>query len=88
MDLNSKTISKEEKLVTPRKWFHMVTFDNNGYSTTLALGGENVDGNELMSIEEWNPKTNTWSEVEDQLEEKRSSFGLVAVPKSLICSSL
>ena len=63
----------------------MITFDNNGDSTTLALGGYDYDGNRLKSIEKWNPETETWSEVEDQLEEKRDGFGLVAVPKNLVC---
>ena len=62
----------------------MITIDNNGDSTTLALGGD--DGfNQLKSVEKWNPETETWSEVEDQLEEKRRGFGLVAAPKNLVC---
>ena len=67
----------------------MITFDNNGDSTTLALGGLGGTGrrrtNWLKSIEKWNPETETWSEVEEQLEEGRYDFGLVAVPKSLVC---
>ena len=63
----------------------MITINNNGDSTTLALGGYNDDGNQLKSIEKWNPETETWSEVEDQLEEKRRAFGLVAAPKNLVC---
>ena len=84
LDLTSRTISKGENLVTPRKWFHMVTIDNNSDFTTLALGGYD-GGNVLKSIEKWNPETKTWSEVKDQLEEKKASFGLVAVPKGLVC---
>ena len=87
LDLTSRTISKGGNLVTPRKYFHMITFDNNGDSTTLALGGEDDDYNVLKSVERWNPETATWSEVEDQLEEKRYYFGLVAAPKNLICLS-
>ena len=64
----------------------MITIDNNGDFTTLALGGWD-DNNWLKSIEKWNPETETWSEVEDQLEEKRWVFGLVAVPKNLVCLS-
>ena len=85
LDLTSRTISKGGNLVTPRSSFHMITFDNNGDSTTLALGGADDDDNQLKSIEKWNPETETWSEVEEQLEEKRNSFGLVAVPKNLVC---
>ena len=65
----------------------MITIDNNGDSTTLALGGRDDDNNQLKSIEKWNPDTETWSEVEDQLEEKRYYFGMVAVPNSLVCTS-
>ena len=65
----------------------MITIDNNGNSTTLALGGYDDDDNRLKIIEKWNPETETWSEVEEQLEEKRSHFGLVAAPKSLVCTS-
>ena len=87
LDLTSRTISKGGNLVTPRRNFHMITIDNNGDSTTLALGGYDDDDNRLKSIEKWNPETETWSEVEEQLEEKRSSFGLVALPKSRVCPS-
>ena len=80
LDLTCRTISKGGNLVTPRYWFHMITFDNNGDSTTLALGGW-----VLKSIEKWNPETETWSEVEDQHEEKKGGFGLVAAPKNLVC---
>ena len=87
LDLTSRTISKGGNLVTPRRRFHMITFDNNGDSTTLALGGRDAYYNELKSIEKWNPETETWSEVEEQLEEKRRSFGLVAAPRSFVCTS-
>ena len=61
----------------------MITIDNNGDSTTLALGGYD-GGNHLKSVEKWNPETETWSKEEAQLEEKRNAFGLVAVPKNLV----
>ena len=51
----------------------------------LALGGWDDDDNLLKSIEKWSPETETWSEGENQLEEKRSWFGAVAAPKSIVC---
>ena len=63
----------------------MITIVNNGDSTTLALGGADGPGNWLKSIEKWNLETETWSEVEDQLEEKRLYFGMVAASKNLVC---
>ena len=41
----------------------------------------------MKSVEKWNPETETWSEVEEQLEERKSAFGLVAAPKNLVCLS-
>ena len=86
LDLKTQKIRKGGNLVTARNSFHMITFDNNGDSTTLALGGKDDDRNALKSIEKWNPETETWSEVEEQLDEKRNSFGLVAAPKNIICT--
>ena len=63
----------------------MITIDNKGDSRSLALGGNDDYYNAFKSIEKWNPETKTWSEVKDQLEEKKASFGLVAVPKGLVC---
>ena len=83
LDLTSRTTSKGGNLVTPRSGFHMIAIDNNGDSTTLALGGYD-GGNHLKSVEKWNPETETWSKEEAQLEEKRNAFGLVAVPKNLV----
>ena len=65
----------------------MITFDNNGDSTTLAVGGRGVGDSYLKTIEKWNPETETWSEEEDQLGEKKGFFGMVAAPKSQVCPS-
>ena len=73
-------------MATPRRWFHIITFHNNGVFTTLAVGG--VDGgNYLTTVEEWEPESESWSTVETRLKEKRSVFGLVAVNKNLVCPS-
>ena len=87
LDLSSRTLSEGGKMATPREFFHMITFNNNGDFTTLALGGSDDDGNELNTVEEWNPETESWSTVETRLKEKRENFGLVAAPKNLLCPS-
>ena len=74
-------------MATPRRWFHIVTFYINGDFTTLALGGWDADGNDLNTVEEWNPETESWSTMETQLKEKRERFGAVDAPKILICPS-
>ena len=50
----------------------------------MAIRAPDGANNVLKSIEKWNQETETWSEVEDLLEEKRAAFGLVAAPKSLV----
>ena len=87
LDLETRGISKGGNLVTARCFFHIITFDNNGDSTTLAVGGRGVGDSYLKTIEKWNPKTETWSEEKDQLGEKRGFFGMVAAPKSQVCPS-
>ena len=74
-------------MATPRVWFHIVTFNNNGDFKTLALGGQEAIPDALDTVEEWKPETETWSTVETRLKEKRSEFGAVAALKSLICPS-
>ena len=86
LDLSSRTIRNGGKMATPRSRFHIITFNNNGDFTTLALGGRD-DDNDLKTVEEWNPVTESWSTVETQLKEKRTIFGAVAAPKRLICPS-
>ena len=92
LDLTSRTISEEGKMSTPRFWFHIITISYNGDFTTLALAGcvddfRDDDRKSLNTVEEWKPETEGWSTMETQLKVKRGSFGLVAVPRSLICPS-
>ena len=87
IDLNTRTITEVGKMATPRQYFHIITFYINGDFTTLALGGDDGVGNELNTVEEWNPKTESWSTMETRLEERKTAFGLVVAPKRLICPS-
>ena len=87
LDLTTRAISKGGKMATPRRYFHIITFKNNGNFTTLALGGDDDDFDELDTVEEWNRKTESWSTKETCLKVRRVGFGLVAAPKSLICPS-
>ena len=70
---------------TPRRLFHIITFNNNGHFRTLAMGGVDDDNNVLNTVEEWEPEIESWSTVETRLKEKRESFGAVAVNKNLVC---
>ena len=86
LDLSTRRISQGGKMATPRYRFHIISFNNNGVFTTLAVGG--IDGfNRLNTVEEWEPESESWSTVETRLKEKKSQFGLVAVNKNLVCPS-
>ena len=85
----------------PREYFHIVSFNNNGYLKLLGLGGEEdfideedavcknagVCKDRMSSVEQWDPDTETWSLLEIELKYKRAYFGLVAAPKSIVCPS-
>ena len=87
LDLTTRRIRQGERLATARKRFHTISFNNNGVFRTLAVGGRDNDLNYLNSVEEWEPESESWSTVETRLKEKKSSFGLVAVNKNLVCPS-
>ena len=74
-------------MATPRRRFHIISFNNNGVFTTLAVGGRNDVDNGLNTVEEWQPETEQWSKVESRLKEKKNSFGAIAAPTKLICPS-
>merc|ERR1712037_894508 len=69
LNLSTRRISQGGKMATPRSFFHIISFNNNGVFTTLAVGG----GNTLNTVE-WEPETESWSTVETQLKERRSHF--------------
>ena len=85
LDLSTRRITQGGKMATPRRWFHIISFNNNGVFTTYAVGG--WGGNYLNTVEEWQPETESWSKVETRLKERRSDCGLVAVNKNLVCPS-
>ena len=87
LDLTSRRITQGGKMATPRRGFHIISFNNNGAFRTLAVGGEDGRLNPFNSVEEWEPKTESWSTVETGLKEGRASFGEVVVNKNLVCPS-
>ena len=94
LDIESRTISKGGGMKRPREYFHIISFNNNGYLKLLGLGGEEdavcknaVCKDRMSSVEQWDPDTETWSLLETELKYKRAYFGLVAAPKSIVCPS-
>ena len=87
LDLTSRRLSKGGNMATPRRLFQIITFKYNGVFKTLAVGGTDDGDIYLNTLEDWNAETESWSTVETRLKEKRSSFGLVAANKNLVCPS-
>lgn len=87
LDLSTRRITRGGKMATTKGYFHIISFNNNGVFTTLAVGGLDDDLNNLNTVEEWEPESESWSTVETRLKEKRSYFGAVAVNKNLVCPS-
>ena len=72
-------------MTTPRYAFHAATIKVWGQEKTFALGGR--DAGYTNSVEEWDDETSTWKEA-DPLSDTRGWFGIVEVPKALICPAI
>ena len=62
----------------------MATITRDGEPLILAFGGYSGSST-LNSVEKFNPSNNTWTLAPTSMEEARSRFGAVAVPKELVC---
>ena len=82
LDLLSRRISLGGKMATPRYHFHLATIMVGGQEKVFAVGGSDRD--KLNSVEEWVEDSSTWKAA-DNLVEKRDTFGMVALPKKIIC---
>ena len=83
LDITTRTIAQAGNMAKARRFFHTATFNLTlTESMTVALGG--YDGRQISSVEKWNPDTETWS-LETELKEPRGFFGLVALPREMIC---
>ena len=68
---------------TPRLFFHLATITIVGEKMIFALGGYDRS-TRLNSVEEWVEESSSWKPAAN-LVEKRSDFGAVVAPKSLMC---
>jgi len=82
LDLLSRRVSSGGMMATQRYHFHLATMMVGGQEKVFAVGG--CDRDQLNSVEEWDGESSTWKPA-DNLVEKRDTFGLVALPKKLIC---
>ena len=70
-------------LVNIGRWFHLATITSGGEEKMFALAGYSFYS-PINSVEEWVEESATWKAA-DNMVEKRSDFGSVAVPRHLVC---
>ena len=85
LDITTRTISTGGDMASPRMWFNLATISRGGGETTFALAGESSE-EYLNSVEEWEEESSTWKAA-GNLDTARSHFGVVTVPKDIICPS-
>merc|ERR1712061_195350 len=85
LDITTRTVSSGGDMATPRKWFNLATISRGGGETIFALGGWS-GSEDLDTVEEWEEETSTWKAA-GNLDTPRISFGVVTIPKDIICPS-
>ena len=85
LDITTRTISTGGDMATPRYAFNLATISRGGGDTTFAIGGESGT-EQLDTVEEWEEESSTWKAA-GNLDTARSHFGVVTVPKDIICPS-
>ena len=86
LDLVKRQITSGGELATARKNFHFGKIISGGGEKMFALGGRagHYGTIKLNTVEEWVEESSTWKAA-DNFDGERAEFGLVSVPRQLIC---
>merc|ERR1712228_938231 len=84
LDITTRTISTGGDMATPRRWLNLATISRGGGDTTFAISGESTSYTRLNSVEEWEEESSTWKAA-GNLDTARDEFGVVTIPKNIIC---
>merc|ERR1712061_749634 len=85
LDITTRTISTRGDMATPRRWFNLATISRGGGDTTFAIVGRTSGTRpDLNSVEEWEEESSTWKAA-GNLDTARAGFGVVTIPKKIIC---
>merc|ERR1712083_492371 len=91
LDITTRTISTGGDMASPRSYFNLATISRGGGDTTFALAGRSVSytlytssSEQLNSVEEWEEESSTWKAASN-LDTARYLFGVVTIPKKIIC---
>ena len=85
VNLETRKRTFAEHLSSPRRGFHIMTIVRDGSESVLGLAGWNGFGVHYSSVEEFDPFSLTWNTMQNSLLARRSFYGAVVVPKTLIC---
>jgi len=86
LDLDTREITAGGDMATPRYWFHLAAIRIGGEEKVVAVGGADASDNQLNSVEEWVEESSTWKAA-DNIAQKRRFFGVVEVPRTLVCTA-
>ena len=88
LDINKRTLTFGGDLSFSRQFFQLATINFGGRERVFAVGGFwSPDGRKgLDTVEEWVEEFSIWKPA-DHLDQERSLFGVVALPRHLICST-
>ena len=87
LDINKRTLSFGGDMAS-RQYFQLATINFGGRERVFAVGGFwSPDGRKgLDTVEEWVEELSIWKPA-DHLDQQRSLFGAVVLPRHLICST-
>merc|ERR1719219_270532 len=84
LDITTRTISTGGYMASHRSWFNLATISRGGGDTTFAIAGSSSLRTFLDTVEEWEEESSTWKAA-GNLDTARSAFGVVTIPKNIIC---
>ena len=85
LDLETRKIEFAGDLATPRNVFHSAAIRTEGTERVFAMGGWDGGSSAVDSVEELDPETLTWKPAQENLLERRNTFGAVSLPRRMIC---
>jgi len=86
LDITTRTISTGGYMASHRSWFNLATISRGGGEITFAIAGQSSSRTFSNSVEEWEEESFTWKAAGNlDVDTVRSAFGVVTIPKNIIC---
>ena len=85
LDISTRKSSVGGDMATARAYLNLATISSGGGQKLFAVAGRIIaHGRATNTVEEWMEESSTWKEA-GSLSRARDHFGLVTLPKGLIC---